>query len=181
MINLLPKEEKRRIQNEYLIRFSIATLGFLAASGLVLTTAFLPAYFLSAAKVSALSLQKNELNKSQGVKIDTDVSKIIQDINARLALFPEQKSVGVNVSTDIIESIISLKTDAITIREITYSIDEKNKATISLRGTATTRGTLLDFEHALEAVEHFDSVTLPVSDFIQDRDIDFSIDIRSAF
>ncbi len=178
MINLLPEDEKKQIHREYMARFMIATLGLLAATGVVLIGSYIPSYFLRDVKVAALTMEKEKLNTSQGVKIDTDMAAIIADINKRLALFPDPKLPTIRVTEDIVLPLLSAKSSSITIREVGYINMKKAEIGVSVGGVASTRSALVEFQRSLEGLPHFKSVTLPVSDFIRDKDIEFNLEIR---
>ncbi len=72
----------------------------------------------------------------------------------------------------MIETIYESVPEGITVKDITY---EKDKAEAIIVGTASTRDRIIEFQTALEETTLFQKVTVPLSSFEQDLNIDYRI------
>ncbi len=176
MANLLPTNTKKTIRKEYRFRFLIVSSVMLAAligSALLL---LLPGYTLSSLRGDIASDQLAfEKNKSTSLKEEEENNRIILGVNSKLRLLSVQKDGGPS-AYDTLNRIIEIKNSDIKISSFFFGKNADNTS-LSLSGVAATRSTLLDFINTLKAEKDFISVDLPISNFVEQRDIDFSIKI----
>lgn len=177
MINLLPISGIKRIISEYRIRLITAALVMLAVIILIAMTLLFPAYLLASHKralvMEDLSKVGDQNTSSQEVK---DLEKIIKETDAILGLL-NAKGQTFSVSSDILTKTAGFRTENIKIAGIFY--DKKDlEGSLSLKGYATTRQSLSHLVEILKENVAFADVTLPISDLVKDKNIDFTIMIK---
>ncbi|OGI95451.1 hypothetical protein A2917_02740 [Candidatus Nomurabacteria bacterium RIFCSPLOWO2_01_FULL_42_17] len=180
MINLIPKEEKDALAKGFYFRLAVLFLAMLSTSLLVAFVAILPSYFLSSAKKTITS-EKLEAQKAEPVPVpDQATLAAIKDLSDKLTLIEKNESNKFFISERVINAIILKKSPSIKITSIAYENDplktlEGNKTgkKISIQGSAPSREALLLFRRALEDDSNFQSVDLPISNFVKGSNIQF--------
>ena len=177
MINLLPISGIKRITSEYRIRLITAALVMLAVIILIAMTLLFPAYLLASHKralvMEDLSKIGDQNTSSQEVK---DLEKVIKETDVILDLL-NAKGQKFSVSGDIVAKTAGFRTENIKITGIFY--DEKDlENSLSLKGSATSRQSLSSFIEMLKKDAAFTNVSLPISDLVKDRNIDFTVMIK---
>lgn len=176
MLNILPKEEKKKILTEYRLRlaavsfFAIATLTF---SSLIL---LVPSYLLAVLKYNNAAQElagletKTNIVTGQEKNVDTQITALNKKINLLLSgdtnrqLSPSQ----------VIINILSIKGVMIKISGFTYeAIADQERVVLS--GNAVNRDSLAQFVETLKKDPSFISVDLPISSYVKSTNIDFSI------
>ncbi|MFZ1020175.1 MAG: hypothetical protein WAN61_04305, partial [Minisyncoccia bacterium] len=120
MINLIPKEEKKKMTGAFYSR--LAALFLLAAgfSMLVAASALLPAYFLSATKVAAaemrLAMAKGEPMSASGEQSLATV----KDLDSKLGLIQNAERNQFLISEKVIDAVLAGKISGIKISQILY-------------------------------------------------------------
>lgn len=166
-INLLPIEEKRNIEREELRRL-IRFLGMgIAAVFFIASALLLPAYFPIALErrelTRALAFEQDASEKLTGASIGSPRSLRVR-VDAIRSL-----SSGVGSASRIFGDLFAGAGD---VRFHTISI--KKDGTFALTGFARTRKELLDFEKAFRASGKFQEVFFPLSNIVQESNINFS-------
>ena len=181
MINLIPKEEKKKIINASLYKL-IVLLFFVAGFSLfILSFAIIPSYFISLEKENIVSLkleqQKNELIPSP----DQKTLASIKDVNNKLNLIEKAEQNKFTISVKVINAIMLNKTPNIKITEISFKNGLQGNplqdTKISIQGSAPSREVLLSFRRALESSPNFKQVDLPISNFIKGSNIKFYLSL----
>lgn len=173
MLNLIPFEQKNRLEKDYKTRKLIMWVALVVAVLTVSIALLLPSYVLSRAKAGEV---KNELETVRRI-LDTELqpTEVTQQLteaarNARdLRPFTEKNSVYELVK------IFETKPINIRITSIVFQEKDPEPAVITLAGIATDRETLRSFGRLMEAREEFSSVDLPVSNFAKEKDIEFNM------
>lgn len=177
MINLIPTEEKKRMNRDFYQRLLIALLVTLSVSFFLATVAIMPSYLLSSVK-KRLADEKLESQRALPMPaFNQDTLAIIQDLNTKMALIERVNKNKFVVSERIINSIISKKMPDIKITNITYTTTVDAGKSISIKGFAPSRERLLSFRLALEKDPNFKSVDLPISNFIKGENIQFDLNL----
>jgi hypothetical protein len=179
MINLIPKEEKKKMATDFYRRFAILILLMLSFCLLVATLAILPAYFLSSTKNSIINA-KLEIQSHEEVPIAGEQSLAeVKDINQKLSLVENAEKNKFPISTLVVNKILQKKTPDIKIIQITYENDASVGKKIGVLGTASSRDTLLMFEQAFENDPAFKNVDLPISSFVKVSNIQFDLTLTA--
>lgn len=176
MFNLIPENLKATIIREYSGRRLIVWFAGFALLCIALFIFLLPTYIHVVFEEKDLLTQTEFLKDSAQFKKADDIVRVITETNEQLRVVSTPSYNTTPVSA--IEKIILSKNTNIRITDIQYTqIVEEEGSKVSVAGIANTRDSLRQFVSSLEAVEVFSQVTLPVSNFAKDRDIDFSVNL----
>jgi hypothetical protein len=181
MINLIPKEEKKRIVKVFYYKLVILFLIVVSGSVFFATISILPSYFLSLEKNNIIDM-KLEKQKSEPIpSIDQQTLVAIKDLDGRLSLIENAEGNRFLISEKIINAIILKKIPNIKITSIYYENNSPNKQlqdkSVNIQGIAISREILLLFRQALESSVAFKQVNLPISNFIKGSDIQFYLSL----
>jgi len=176
MANLLPLIEKRRIKREYRVRIGIVSLLLLSVLAIIAIVSLIPLHISSSFELNDIIKQmETEKQEIPHITEKQDPIKITQDVNEKLSVLRKKDSV-LPLSSDLITVIVEHKPNDIKINALFYDkglMDGK----VSLNGIAKNRETLLSFLKSLEGEKIFTKVDLPISSFVEEKDIKFSIRI----
>ncbi len=172
MLHLLTDEYKKKVEREYAYRvFSVISVGviLLCALGLILIS---PSYFKISSTHSKLVTERERY---------AEKIKLRQDDNAVDGIKNVQNSIAVlksNIQTysvrDVILGLVIKKQKGISISRFSYS-NSKDIPTVDISGKAESRSSLMSFSEELKKNPSFSGVTIPLSSFARERDIDFSL------
>lgn len=172
--NLLPPIEQKSVLHMYrkrflaLVFFSVA---FLLLSGAVL---LLPSYIVLRNNAEVLIIKRDQLQKEETSSIQGTLATTIADINKRLAVFPDVVMPSPVVGT-FVAPVLKRKTGAVHITNLSYNTADGGGISLQISGTAASRSDLLAFADALKTEKGFKNVTVPISSFIKDSNVTFSI------
>src|ERR1035437_2843799 len=117
MINLIPKEEKKKIVRSFYYKLIVLFLIMGGFSFFIVFVAILPSYFLSCVKVS-IANAKLEMQKNEPVPLPQEQTlPVIKDLNNKLNLIEKTESNKFIVSEKVINAIILKKMPAIKITD----------------------------------------------------------------
>ena len=106
-----------------------------------------------------------------------DVLDVARSLNTKFKIIDDANKNKFDVSERVIKKIVAKKTPGIKITQISYKTDNFGEKSISIRGSATSRDTLLNFSQSLDKDPDFKKVDLPISNFIKGSDIQFFINL----
>lgn len=175
MINLLPQETQTGAKKIYHIRRRIACLLALSLLLIIALVLLVPAFIL----VSIRSTDAEKLIAIAEAQPITAVSnKAREEIRRVNALSTRLISiVDPNpMVSKVIDVVISLKGDGVSLTRMQYG----GSGDMTLRGTAKSREDLLEFLSVLEKRGEFAKVHSPVSNLIDDADVDYVIQLKIA-
>lgn len=168
MINLLPKEERKAIRNLYRMRVAVVLLLFVIALEVCAAILFSPAFY-------NLYLTKNELAQTLEMKRQA-IPKDVEELQARITKLKEMvellKNKGDTTATSLIDEIQKQKGGGVSIVGYTYDLQSK---TIQLRGKSATREDLTQFRKRMRDLGKYQSVDVPPSTLLKEKDIDFTM------
>ena len=177
MINLIPKEEKKKIIKGFYYKLLILFLVLGGVSFLISLVAILPSYFLSSVRNNIVNA-KLEMQKSEPVPLpDQQTLLAIKDLNNKLTLIENAQNNKFVISEKVINAIILKKIPKIKITDISYENDSLKGKKISIQGNAPSREILLLFRQALEDSVAFKQVDLPISNFVKGSNIQFYLSL----
>lgn len=177
MINLIPNQEKKKMARDFYIKLVAVFYLVLGSAVFIASTSILPPYFLSSVNKNAVN-DRLKLQENVPVPIvgEGTLNKV-KELDKKLILVESLKDKHFLVSEKVINKIISLKAPEIRITKISYRNLEENGKTIILEGIAPTRKSLLSFNQVLKEDPFFKEVNLPISNFVKESDIIFSISL----
>jgi len=177
MINLIPKNEEKKVIQDFYLRILIVFIFIITISFLISSISLFPAYLISIEKENLISKKINELNSKLIPELNEEAQKIINDVEKKVEIINLSRN-NYLISERIIEKIIDKKNNNIKINRINYEkLPENNK--IIITGTASDRESLLSFRRSFENDKNFKSVDLPISNFIKGSDIVFYLSLTS--
>jgi hypothetical protein len=172
MINLIPKEEKKKLLREFYFRLVVSALVLLDFCIFVFMVVLLPSYFLLNAESAHIASRLEEQNKIPITLEDKATLDAISELDKRLNLIERSEKNNFRISEDVINLILVKKRGDIQINKIMYEA-RNNEKIISVNGTAYSRDVLLAFRRALEADPNLAKVDLPISNFVKGSNIQF--------
>ena len=99
-----------------------------------------------------------------------------KDINNALNLI-NSNPIPYQVNDHVIGHLMSLRPKGITFSNIFYEQYDESKYRINIGGFASDRMTLRDFKSVLDSNTDYAKVELPISDYIEKKNINFNISI----
>ncbi len=173
MINLIPKNAKKKLHVEYWSR--VVTVWFITWSVILFASAVVlfPPYVLISSQVDAYRGSVDDL-KEKIEDRNKDESKMVRaSQQATLAINEFSKP----LISDYITLVEDLQGNNIELSMINLSHSNKGIEPINLQGIAADRRTLASFKDRLLADDKVSAVDLPISNLAQDVDIPFSITV----
>lgn len=175
MFNLLPNHSKKIISKDYILRRYSVILGVVVFVEIWLIIFLFPSLVTSYFKEKDLLYQVDSVKGSNIAKDAGLVSDMIVSTNTKLGLYENEFNYPQIVP--IIKDILSYKTTSISFTDFMYEFTGASTATISVRGRALTRESLVSFVRSIEDSNIFKEVDLPVSNLAKDRNIDFTVNL----
>lgn len=175
MLNLLPQQQKILLQKEYFRRRMIVLLGSIALALVISLVLLSPLYFLTRSRAEET---KRELESAKrALDAELPPKEIMAELQTAVhnaeALKPLTKSLSVYELVKIFEA----RPKTIRIEGISFLEQAEGRPTITVNGRAENRDSLTAFGRVLESRVEFATVNLPVSNFVKEKDINFSMTI----
>ena len=175
MSNLLPPSQKQDILRLYRKRFvsiALLTVVGLMMSAFVLATPSL--LFLKSSEI-VLTAKRDTLSGYETSSIARTLSTAVADVNSRLAVFPATETASPLIA-DFVNPVLLAKSNSIHLVGFSYEKGAKpNEAKVKVTGTADSRVALLAFTDRLKKVGSFSDVNVPITNFILDANVPFTI------
>lgn len=174
-MNLLPSSEQTQVHREYYARlFSVLFFGA-AAVCVVGIVSLLPAY------VSLLSQKESaeaEIKILQSVLGAQDNFSEVEFATAKKEITLLSAGKGEQNATSDIALALRKREETPGVRILGVSYEKRGtEEMISLNGEADSRSSLRAFQKALEGEYRFGKISIPVSNFVKERNIPFTITI----
>ncbi|OGG47469.1 hypothetical protein A2671_00755 [Candidatus Kaiserbacteria bacterium RIFCSPHIGHO2_01_FULL_49_13] len=172
MTNLLPEEEKRALEREYILRLSAVCLGMATGVVLIGIAGLMPAFLFLQEKRVALETQVqavDEYLKTQGTE---RVTAEFRSISSKVAILDVlRKTID---TPEFIDGIIAARPSGVTLTGVVLS-QSGAVGKITLEGFAARRTDLATFVETLQNTKHFTSVDFPISNLADSENLTFSI------
>ncbi len=177
MINLIPKEEKKKMAVDFHYKLAVLFLVMFDFCILIAFVCILPSYFISSVKVALVNV-KLETQKNEPLPIlDQQSLVMIKDINNKLNIVENSEKNKFLPSLKVINAILLKKRSDIKITQILYENNPIKGKKISITGTAPSREVLLLFRQTLEDGSIFKNIDLPISNFVKGSNIQFYLSL----
>lgn len=174
IVNVLPKIEKDKIRNEYWKRFTIILMLILTTVSIISIFLLLPSYFYSSSKESISEERLEEFNSLNKELNSDNIDIIIKQINSKLDLLDSFK-IGDSITESILGSILNNKPEGITYTQILYGQKKDKTLSLEIHGQAKDRIALRNFKTFIDSNNEFISSNLPMSNFLEKTDLNFTI------
>jgi hypothetical protein len=179
VINILPNEEKKNLRKEYWMRFSTMILNITALTSIVASFLLFPSYFLSKSKENLVESKLETFNNENPDVTNNNIDKITSNINSKLVTL-NTAGVPYQISDKVLGNILSSRTNGITFSQILFNKKTTGGgevSTMEVYGTAANRDSLRNFKTALDNNPSFSEVNLPISNFLEKSNLNFTISI----
>lgn len=133
-----------------------------------------PSYIIAYTRMNILNSQSVNMKVQNLTTESADLAKIVQQTNSYLNVLTSSSTPAGVVTA--IKSISDVRGSAVRLGNFFYRANN-GQLQIVVSGTANSRQSLLDFAKNLKNQPGVVSADLPVSDFAQAQNIDFSINI----
>lgn len=174
MNNLLLNEDKKRVIREYLTRLFVVFLFLLAFLGGIFFLSLLPSDISSWSKEKAIQSQKQAVDQAVFSLESENLNFLISDVKEKVESLKKGSS-GLPLHV-VLEKILAHKNSGIVITGFIFQPEKTKNRQVSVEGIANSRDNLVKFSKSLEEEEVF-AVSLPVSNFAKQGNIDFMLDI----
>ena len=178
MINLIPLQEKKKIQKDFYLRFTIVAFIVLGLGIFISLILLTPSLFYSSIQKNLIKTQVENLKNNNVIGVRSEYASVISDLNSKLGIINTSKDNKFVISESIIKQTVLSKTSGIKITEINYFSDIEKGKILELRGEALTRENLLFYKNKLSENPNFKEIDLPISNFIKSNNIQFNLIIH---
>lgn len=179
MFNLLPENEKRNIRAIYNARQTILALLLLTITGVIAFLFIIPSFMLTKAKEAETVSQVGSLRASLATKNVEDLNKAIAVARDEIKALEEADGAAHSVY-DLFLKILSHKSVDVRVTGLLYGTAGKRHEVV-INGIARDRESLLTFAQEIGKEQVFSDISLPVSNFAKNKDIEFSFSITGDF
>ena len=176
VVNVLPEDYKIALKKEYWKRFVITVLLFCSALFIIFTLLLLPSYLLSASKQQISESKLVEFKEINKDITSFDMDTTISDINTKLEILSSANG-GHSVYEDILTAILASRPKGVTFNQIVFNQKKDKKLSVDIHGKALDRATLRNFKAVLDSNPKIATVTLPISDFLEKTNLNFTISL----
>lgn len=182
MINLATPEAKKGILKEYWFRLFIVSIFAIAALVAASIVLLAPAIILTELKhgsvVSALENLKKQ-NAAVGEVRVKEIDATIKEINRKAVLVLKGTGGESLVPSEVVALILEKKNSTIRIDSILFDVTADRERFV-VSGNARTRGALAAYADTFKVDKTFTKVDLPISSFVKNTNIDFSLSLERA-
>jgi Tfp pilus assembly protein PilN len=179
MINLLPHAEKRTLAKEYRFRAAVVFLVCVLGLEVIAVAVFAPTALIVASAEQALSADLEQRRANLPPNVESD-RRELQMITQEVALLDPKLAEAIVPLSEVIERVVARRSNDIVVLGFLYDRGEKGTTTLQVRGIASDRDSLLDFQRKLKEEPIFVDAELPPGGFVKKTDIDFTIKISLA-
>ncbi len=178
MLNLLPEEQKKKVTAEYSKRIWIVVCLGIVAVVAVSATFLIPVYVMAHGTYAEFLNEKKELDSRIAASERDTSAESVKDIAGAIQVLKQYNVVL--PPTKLIESIVKSRVPGMRIFHIAYTPSQNDPAAIDVTGRAVTRAALVAFSENLKANPDFLSVSIPISNFAKEKNIEFSAKLVAA-
>jgi len=178
MANLITEKQKKLVKTDYWIRFLAVFLFIVSLLGLFLLAYIIP-YYISVSKKDIIVAEKFEsiINIENKENTGDSVSLIINKTVEQMKVFDLYGQDRFTPSL-YFTKIIANKNSNIKITRLSFGITGDDQKQFLVSGVAQNRAGLVSFIDDLKSEAGFISVESPISDFAQDSDISFTLNLK---
>jgi len=179
LTNLLPSEKRRAFTREYFMRLAVVLLSLLGAATLMGAAMLVPPYlaFSQELRVKEADLARLAalLDNAQEKEVGERLASLAADAEhlSRLEALPSV--------TGGLRAVLAVPDEGVSIAHIAFTPSASGAHTMTLSGTAATRGALQRYEQALAALPFVESTNLPISTYAKEVDLEFIITLTGSF
>jgi len=174
MLNLLPKNQKKIISREYRVRFFVVGFALIFVAEIISLILLIPPYITAETSIELLNAQSAGF-KAQNVTTEiTKLSEVVRKTNNYLSLFTASSTP--NETLSVIKKMVDVREDLVKINSLSYKV-QNGQQSVVVGGVANSRQALIDYVKKIKIQPGVISADVPVSGFIQAKNINFSVTV----
>ncbi len=178
MFTFLKGEYRQKVVAEYRKRLLVPRLCLLVLLLLVLVGLTLPSFISLRSRNEGILLERDAYSKKMSEDGQIEIKSQLKVMREMIAFLKQDMKNTPLIS--VIDRVLSEKKSDVTISGL--SLERKGEGwSINLSGRAIGRDALVDFSKKLASIHSFSLVDLPVSSLAKNKDISFTISLRSKF
>ena len=173
MVNILPKDDQKKLHLLYYLRLATAFLFLVAFMFLIGAALLAPSYLLARDEANVAKEYTTALQQTLELKESVGAGAALTSLAEEIALmktYQSQPAIG-----DALAAITTKLPKGVSVSKILITPPVTAEGKIGLVGTAKTRAELLAFVSVLQENPLFTKVTVPVSDLAGDTNLPFSL------
>jgi hypothetical protein len=173
MINLLPEENKNKVKDEYKARL-LVVLSSLFSVSILIFIIFQTLFYVSIFSMERSSLNKLSIYKDNFIEDESKLNNDIRNINKKLSILKKDdntKSIYKDIFNTIVKDRGNLK-----IIGLSYQRNKAGIKKVYINGKSPDRESIVKFVSLLNT-EGFLEVNSPVSNFVKNKNIEFSVEV----
>lgn len=171
MTRIISEELNKKLKREYKLRFF--SILFFSLSFILVINIFLvsPSYLLLSLYEKAYTLNNYSSDHENKTKMLDEFNKKLLQVYELSRKVP-QNTKGVN--TNITHILFDYAGGAITLNSIEL-LDETASTKVTIRGLATTRDLLLQFQNVIKQDTRFADFNIPIETLAKQKDLNFNV------
>lgn len=173
-LNLLPPSEVKIVKYLFLGRYVVIATIILVSAELLLIISLLGMQLFLSAQYEREKKSIETQSKKQDIEEIKKAEKKINDFNSYLTRLDSIQKNHINW-TRVVYLVTKHQTPEITINSLSM---ENGSQKVSVKGTAQTRESFLDFKEKLEKSGNFKDFNSPLSNIINPANISFSLEFK---
>jgi hypothetical protein len=175
MFKLILENDEKELRQEYLSRFILAVSFCVIIGVIVFMIVFLiPAYFEIVFKNKEIYSREESIKNSNLVKKRTEMEYLAKSLQSRVDALQRNNPEAYKMFNILDET----KDPNITINSVIFNEKEDGGYTVSVRGIAQNRLSLLNYSEKLkEKKDYIEFVEVPDSNFVKESQIPFIINL----
>ena len=179
MPNLLPKQSKKNIRQEYRLRVVIIILIFTLSATLIGLVFLIPSYALL--KIEYDDRLKKKENIASSIKATQGDNYItaLGDTTTKVSILRRGRDDTPLLAT--ITKVINQKISGISLSSIDYLSASDGLSHLTLIGQAKTRDILINFKNNIQTEKSFIEVNHSIADLVKVENLSFTFDIKGNF
>jgi hypothetical protein len=131
---------------------------------------------LSVSKEGLAESKLEDFNTANPLISTINIDKTINEINSKLT-FLSDKDLNPETSDKVFGFLLNNKPAGITFSQILFNKRTDGSLLLEVHGVATSRSVLRDFKTTLDSNLNYKEVNLPISNFLEKSDLNFTISI----
>ncbi len=175
MLNLLSQEQKAILKKDYSLRRTIVWLEAIIVAMLISLVLLTPSYFLT--KIRAEQAKVDLENNKRILDAKLPPAEMVAEIQAAVRVTQDLRPLVERRSVYDLVKIFESHPPQIKILKISFLEQTDGISRFIVDGRANDRESLTAFGRALEGRVEFATVDLPVSNFVKESNINFSMTI----
>lgn len=174
MLHLLPEDQKTEIRNEYRMRLGILAALCVIIVAIVGIVFLVPSYVTAHQAYMVVSLKKTNLDKLIAEQQGGAKGDVLKKIDEGLSVLAPLGST--HTAGEVFDRILS-HTDGVSlvIQNLSYVLNTDKTVSVGVSGVAQTRDDLSSFSQDIKSDGYFKNISLPLSSFTKQTNVDFSI------